>query len=429
MNQGHCHPKLVQALCDQASRLTLSSRAFYNDVFPRFAETVTKMLGFEMVLPMNTGAEAVETAVKIARKWGYKVKGIPENKALIFSVEENFHGRTFAAITMSTDPESRENYGPYLPGIGSVCPSTGAPIRYNNVSDLEKALEIHGKETAAFLVEPIQGEAGIVVPDEDYLKQVRALCDKHNVLLICDEIQTGIARTGKMLCHEWSGIKPDLVLLGKAISGGMYPVSAVLGSKEVMLTIEPGTHGSTYGGNPLGSAVAIRALEVVEEENLVQRAQILGEMFRQGLRDIQAKNSMITLIRGKGLLNAIIIDESKTGGHSAWDLCMLMKEKGLLVGRALKIAHVKTAPESSKKGDAGTSSYEHHANVAINQQAKPTHQNIIRLAPPLVISEEQIMTALRIISEAIDELPSLKGKKEEQVLPEGEKDVHIGIDN
>lgn len=419
----------MQALCDQASRLTLSSRAFYNDVFPRFAETVTKMLGFEMVLPMNTGAEAVETAVKIARKWGYKVKGIPENKALIFSVEENFHGRTFAAITMSTDPESRENYGPYLPGIGSVCPSTGAPIRYNNVSDLEKALEIHGKETAAFLVEPIQGEAGIVVPDEDYLKQVRALCDKHNVLLICDEIQTGIARTGKMLCHEWSGIKPDLVLLGKAISGGMYPVSAVLGSKEVMLTIEPGTHGSTYGGNPLGSAVAIRALEVVEEENLVQRAQILGEMFRQGLRDIQAKNSMITLIRGKGLLNAIIIDESKTGGHSAWDLCMLMKEKGLLVGRALKIAHVKTAPESSKKGDAGTSSYEHHANVAINQQAKPTHQNIIRLAPPLVISEEQIMTALRIISEAIDELPSLKGKKEEQVLPEGEKDVHIGIDN
>lgn len=232
---------------------------------------------------------------------------------------------------MSTDPESRDNYGPYLPGIGSVCPSTGDPIRYNNASDLEKALEAHGKETAAFLVEPIQGEAGIVVPDESYLKEVRALCDKHNVLLICDEIQTGIARTGKMLCHEWSGIKPDLVLLGKAISGGMYPVSAVLGSKEVMLTIEPGTHGSTYGGNPLGSAVAIRALEIVEEENLVQRAQVLGEMFRQGLRDIQAKNSMIELICGKGLLNAIIIDESKTNGHSAWDLCMLMKEKGLLV--------------------------------------------------------------------------------------------------
>lgn len=237
----------------------------------------------------------------------------------------------FAAITMSTDPESRDNYGPYLPGVGSSCPATGAPIRYNNVSDLRKALKIHGKETAAFLVEPIQGEAGIVVPDENYLKEVRALCDEHNVLLICDEIQTGIARTGKMLCYEWSGIKPDLVLLGKAISGGMYPVSAVLGTKEVMLTVEPGTHGSTYGGNPLGSAVAIRALEIIQEENLVQRAQVLGEMFRKGLRDIQAKNSMIELIRGKGLLNAIIIDESKTNGHSAWDLCMLMKEKGLLV--------------------------------------------------------------------------------------------------
>lgn len=236
---------------------------------------------------------------------------------------------------MSTDPESRDNYGPYLPGVGSVIPSTNAPIRYNNIKDLEEALEAHGKETAAFLVEPIQGEAGIVVPDEDYLVKVRALCDKHNVLLICDEIQTGIARTGKMLCHEWSGIKPDLVLLGKAISGGMYPVSAVMGSKDVMLTIEPGTHGSTYGGNPLGSAVAIRALEVVQEENLVQRAQVLGEMFRQGLRDIQAKNPMIELIRGKGLLNAVIIDESKTNGHSAWDLCMLMKEKGLLVRLAI----------------------------------------------------------------------------------------------
>ncbi|KAG9882027.1 putative L-ornithine aminotransferase Car2, partial [Aureobasidium melanogenum] len=256
VNQGHCHPELVKALVAQASRLTLSSRAFYNDVFPRFAEKVTSMLGFEMVLPMNTGAEAVETAVKIARKWGYKVKGIPENKAWVFSAQENFHGRTFAAITMSTDPESRDNYGPYLPNIGSCNPTNDEPIRYNNVADLEKVLEEHGKNTAAFLVEPIQGEAGIVVPDEDYLRKVRELCDKHNVLMICDEIQTGIARTGKMLCHEWSGIKPDLVLLGKAISGGMYPVSAVLGKKEVMLTVEPGTHGSTYGGNPLGSAIA-----------------------------------------------------------------------------------------------------------------------------------------------------------------------------
>ena len=230
---------------------------------------------------------------------------------------------------MSTDPESRDNYGPYLPGIGSVCPSTGKPIRYNNVNDLREVLEKHGKNTAAFLVEPIQGEAGIVVPDDSYLKEVRALCDEHNVLLICDEIQTGIARTGKMLCHEWSGIKPDLVLLGKAISGGMYPVSCVLGSKEVMLTIEPGTHGSTYGGNPLGSAVAIRALELIQEENMVERAETLGKKFREGLKNIN--NPMITIIRGKGLLNAIVIDESKTNGHSAWDLCMLCKEKGLLV--------------------------------------------------------------------------------------------------
>lgn len=230
---------------------------------------------------------------------------------------------------MSTDPESRENYGPYLPNIGSVCPSTGKAIRYNNVEDVRAVLEAHGKNTAAFLVEPIQGEAGIVVPDDSYLREVRALCDKHNVLLICDEIQTGIARTGKMLCHEWSGIKPDLVLLGKAISGGMYPVSAVLGSKEIMLTIEPGTHGSTYGGNPLGSAVAIRALELIQEENMVERAQTMGEKFRQGLKDIN--NPMITTIRGKGLLNAIVIDESKTNGHSAWDLCMLFKAKGLLV--------------------------------------------------------------------------------------------------
>ena len=257
------------------------------------------MLGFDMVLPMNTGAEAVETAVKIARKWGYKVKGIPKDKALVFSVQENFHGRTFAAITMSTDPESRDNYGPYLPNVGCVCPSTKKTLPYNDVPALEEAFEAHGKELGGFLVEPIQGEAGIVVPHEDYLKKVRQLCDKHNVLMICDEIQTGIARTGKMLCHEWSGIKPDLVLLGKAISGGMYPVSCVLGSKDVMLTVEPGTHGSTYGGNPLGSAIAIKALEIVEEEQLVERAQRLGEVFRAGLRDIQEKNDMITIIRGQ----------------------------------------------------------------------------------------------------------------------------------
>ncbi|KAJ9645156.1 ornithine aminotransferase [Coniosporium tulheliwenetii] len=415
VNQGHCHPELVKALTEQASRLTLSSRAFYNDVFPRFAEFVTKTFGFDMVLPMNTGAEAVETAVKIARKWGYKVKGIPQNEALVFSVQENFHGRTFAAITMSTDPESRENYGPYLPNIGSICPSTKRPIRYNNVDDVREALEAHGKNTAAFLVEPIQGEAGIVVPDDSYLREVKALCEKHNVLLICDEIQTGIARTGRLLCHEWSGIKPDMVLLGKAISGGMYPVSCVLGRKDVMLTIEPGTHGSTYGGNPLGSAVAIRALELVQEENMVERAEKLGNLFRDGLRALN--NPMIKVIRGKGLLNAIVIDESKTGGHSAWDLCMLFKEKGLLVGRALKIAHLKTITTDDMGADKG------------DVQAKPTHQNIIRLAPPLVITEEEIQTALSIIKEAMEELPNLKGKREDEVIPEGEKNVHIGVDN
>lgn len=295
----------------------------------------------------------------------------------------------FAAITMSSDPESRDNYGPYLPGIGSVNPSTGKAIRYNNVDDVREVLEKYGEKTAAFLVEPIQGEAGIVVPDENYLREVRALCDKHNVLLIVDEIQTGIARTGKMLCHEWSGIKPDLVLLGKAISGGMYPVSAVLGTKEVMLTVEPGTHGSTYGGNPLGSAVAIRALELVQEENMVERAEKLGNLFREGLKNIGSP--MVNIIRGKGLLNAIVIDESKTGGHTAWDLCMLFKAKGLL--------------------------------------AKPTHQNIIRLAPPLVITEEQIQSALKIIKEAMEELPTLKGTKEDNVIPPGEKNVHIGLDD
>ncbi|KAJ5914745.1 hypothetical protein N7504_003628 [Penicillium tannophilum] len=389
VNQGHCHPKLIAALVEQASRVTLSSRAFYNDVFPRFAQFVTSYFGFDMVLPMNTGAEAVETGIKIARKWGYKIKGIPENQAIVLSAENNFHGRTFAAISLSSDPESREHYGPYLPGIGCTIPGTEKPITYNDKAALREAFEQAGPNLAAFLVEPIQGEAGIVVPDESYLQEARALCDKHNVLLICDEIQTGIARTGKLLCHEWSGIKPDLVLLGKAISGGMYPVSCVLGSKDVMLTIEAGTHGSTYGGNPLGCAVAIRALEVVREEQMVERAEKLGHIFRQGLEDL--KSPLIQTVRGKGLLNAIVIDESKTNGHSAWDLCMLMKEKGLL--------------------------------------AKPTHQNIIRLAPPLVITEEEIKQALEIINQAVIELPNLKGAAEDHVIPPPEKKVKIGVEN
>ncbi|KAK3357217.1 pyridoxal phosphate-dependent transferase [Lasiosphaeria hispida] len=366
VNQGHCHPELVKALTAQASRLTLSSRAFHNDVFPVWAEKMRATFGYDMVLPMNTGAEAVETAIKIARKWAYKVKGVAPGKALVFSVADNFHGRTMTAISLSLDPESRDNYGPYLPNVGATIPSTGAIIRYNSIPDLEAALEAHGPETAAFIVEPIQGEAGVVVPDEDYLARAQALCQKHNVLLIADEIQTGIARTGRMLCSEWSGIKPDIVTLGKAVSGGMYPVSAVLSRREIMLTVEPGTHGSTYGGNPLGCAVSIRALELVEEEGLVERAERLGRVFREGVEAF--KSEAVQTVRGKGLLNAVVIDEAKTGGRTAWDLCILLKEKGLL--------------------------------------AKPTHGNIIRFAPPLVITEEELRGAIAKIGEALKELPT-----------------------
>ncbi|ORY69997.1 ornithine-oxo-acid transaminase [Pseudomassariella vexata] len=379
VNQGHCHPELVKALTEQAGRLTLSSRAFHNDVFPKWAEKVQQMFGYDMVLPMNTGAEAVETAIKIARKWAYKVKGVAPGDALIFGVEENFHGRTMTAVTLSTDPESRDNYGPYVPNVGALSPSTGKAIRYNNVADLEEVLEAHGKQTAAFIVEPIQGEAGVVVPDEGYLAKVQELCKKHNVLFICDEIQTGIGRTGRMLCSEWAGIKPDMVTLGKAISGGMYPVSCVLSSKEIMLVVEPGTHGSTYGGNPLGCAVSIRALEIMEEEQLTEKAEKLGSIFRDSLTAL--KSPLIKTVRGKGLLNAVVIDESQTGGHSAWDLCLLLKEKGLL--------------------------------------AKPTHGNIIRFAPPLVISEMQLRKAVTIIGEALTELPKMKKHE----------DVHVGLEN
>lgn len=310
---------------------------------------------------------------------------------------------------MSTDSESRDNYGPFVPNLGPHCPKTGKDLHYNDIDGLKSAFLAHGHKIAGFLVEPIQGEAGIVVPADNYLKDIRDLCDKHNVLMICDEIQSGIARTGKLLCHEWSGIKPDLVLLGKAISGGMYPVSCVLGSKDIMLTIEPGTHGSTYGGNPLGCAVAIRALEIVRDEDMVNRAQELGELFRNGIEKLN--DPMIKTVRGKGLFNAVVIDETKTGGHSAWDLCMLMKEKGLLVGRALRIAHVKSS------GDADDS------------KAKPTHQNIIRLTPPLVITEQEIQKALKIMDDAMKELPSLKGKEEDKVIPEPEKNVKIMVDN
>ncbi|KAF3929123.1 hypothetical protein ABW20_dc0109444 [Dactylellina cionopaga] len=370
----HPLPMIINALVQQAQRLTLSSRAFYNDVFPQFAKFATEFFGYEMILPMNTGAEAVETGIKLARKWGYQKKGIPENEAIVLAVTENFHGRTFSAISMSTDPESRKDYGPYLPNVGPTIPGTTKPLRYNSIPDLEEALNSHSDKIAAFLVEPIQGEAGIVVPDDDYLTKVAALCKKHNVLFIADEIQTGIARTGKMLCVEHSNVRPDIVLLGKAISGGAYPVSAVLADKEIMLCIEPGTHGSTYGGNPLGCAVAIAALEVVRDEKLTERAAVLGERFRKGLRAVDSP--IVTLVRGKGLLNAMIVDESKTNGRSAWELCLLLKEKGLL--------------------------------------AKPTHQNIIRLAPPLVITEEEVDRSIAIIAEALKELSSFKVTSEEK---------------
>jgi ornithine--oxo-acid transaminase len=382
VNQGHCHPKIVNALIEQAQRLTLSSRAFYNDVFPAFSKFVTEYFGFDMVLPMNTGAEAVETGIKIARKWGYKVKGIPQNEAIVLGVADNFHGRTFSAVSLSTDTECRENYGPYLPGIGPLSPATGKPLRFNHAEDLEEALKSHGDKIAAFLVEPIQGEAGIIVPDDDYLKRVRELCTQYNVLLICDEIQTGIARTGRLLCCEHFGIKPDIVLLGKAISGGVYPVSAVLARKDVMLCVEPGTHGSTYGGNPLGCAVALAALEVVRDEKLTERAEVLGERFRKGLQSL--KSPAIKIVRGKGLLNAVVIDESQTFGQSAWNLCLILKEKGLL--------------------------------------AKPTHQNIIRLAPPLIITDEQIDEALKIFKEALDALPTWKQAN----VPAEERD-HVNV--
>ncbi|KAL1925812.1 uncharacterized protein VTP21DRAFT_695 [Calcarisporiella thermophila] len=367
VNQGHCHPKIVKALTDQAQKLCLSSRAFYNDVFGKYAKYVTEYFGYDMVLPMNTGAEAVESAIKLARKWGYMKKGIPENQAVVLSCTGNFHGRTTGIISMSTDPESRGGFGPYLPLVGPVCPKTGVTVRYNHAEDLEAVLEANGENVAAFLVEPIQGEAGIFVPDQGYLKRCYELCRKHNVLFIADEIQTGLARTGKMLCIEHEGVRPDIVLLGKALSGGVFPVSAVLADRDVMLCIQPGEHGSTYGGNPLACAVAIAALEVIKEEDLVRRSQVLGEKFREALRSIQSP--LLQTVRGRGLLNAIVIDETRSD-KSAWHLCLLLKSRGLL--------------------------------------AKPTHCNIIRLAPPLCITEEELMAGVKIIEQSLLDIVDMK---------------------
>ncbi|KAK0189409.1 ornithine-oxo-acid aminotransferase [Armillaria mellea] len=380
VNQGHCHPKIVATLIEQAQKLTLSSRAFYNSVFGRFAQQITEMFSYDMVLPMNTGAEAVETSLKLARKWAYMKKGVPEGQAVILSVEGNFHGRTLGVISMSTDPDSRTGFGPYLEGVGPTYldGSQLNTIRYGVVEDLERALELHGENVAAFLVEPIQGEAGIVVPEEGYLSRVHALCKKHNVLLICDEIQTGLCRTGKMLDCQYDNVRPDMVLLGKALSGGVYPVSAVLADRDIMLCIKPGEHGSTYGGNPLGCAVAMTALRVLVDERLAERATALGELFRSSVTKLNSP--LVQTVRGRGLLNAVVIDESKSHkGRTAWQLCLLLKSRGVL--------------------------------------AKPTHVNIIRFAPPLVISEEDLLKAVRIIGECLDDLDKV------DVIP-GEEEGH-----
>ncbi len=354
VNQGHCHPKIVRALQEQAETLCLTSRAFYNDALGPYEEYIHQFFGYDKVLPMNTGAEGVETALKLARKWGYQKKGIPENKAIIVACEGNFHGRTLAVISLSTDPDARNNYGPYLPGIEI--------IPYNNADALEALLKEKGEFIAGFLVEPIQGEAGVFVPDDGYLKRCSELCKKHNVLLIADEVQTGIARTGKLLCSDHEGVRPDIVILGKALSGGALPVSAVLADDEIMLTIQPGQHGSTFGGFPLACKVAMAALEVVKEENLVEKAEKLGKIFREEIGKIESP--FIGQVRGKGLLNAVVINPHN--GKEAWDVCLSMARNGLL--------------------------------------AKPTHQHIIRFAPPLVITEEQLHESIAIIRQSIRSL-------------------------
>ena len=345
VNQGHCHPAIIEALQKQASKLTLTSRAFHNNLLGEYEKYITEYFGYDKVLPMNTGVEGGETAIKLARRWGYNVKGIAENKAKIIFPEGNFWGRTLAAISSSTDPSSFKGFGPYMPGFGLV--------PYNDLVALEEALK--DKEVAAFMVEPIQGEAGVVIPDDGYLKAVRDLCDKYNVLFIADEIQTGLARTGKMLACDHENVKPDILILGKALSGGTLPISAVLASNEIMMQILPGEHGSTYGGNPLACAVAIKSLEVLKSEKMAENAAKMGERLRQGLANLNSP--FITTIRGKGLLNAIVIKHEHP--EASWELCLHLKDLGLL--------------------------------------AKPTHGDKIRFAPPLIITEKQIDEAVQII--------------------------------
>lgn len=351
VNQGHCHPKIIAALCDQAQKLTLTSRAFYNDCLAPYEKYVTEYFGYDKVLPMNTGAEADETALKLARRWGYKVKGIPENEAIIVCCEGNFHGRTISIISMSTDPDSYGDFGPFTPGF--------IKIPYNDAQALETVLSQYADKVAGFLLEPIQGEAGVFVPDDGYLKTCYDICKKHNVLFIADEVQTGIARTGKLLACDHEGVRPDILILGKALSGGVLPISAVLADDEIMLTIKPGEHGSTFGGFCLAGRVAVAAMQVVKDEHLAEKAEKLGQIFRSEMNSV--KSDMIELVRGKGLLNAIVIRPKN--GKEAWDVCLKMKELGVL--------------------------------------AKPTHQHIIRFAPPLVITEEQLREAIDLIKEAI----------------------------
>ncbi len=352
VNQGHCNPAIVNAMVEQAKTLTLTSRAFYNNVLGEYEEYVTKFFGYDKVLPMNTGAEADETALKLCRKWAYLKKGIPMNDAKIIVCDGNFHGRTITIVSMSTDPEAKKDFGPFTPGF--------VTIPYNDIAALEKELE--DPNVAGFLVEPIQGEAGVFVPDDGYLKKAYELCKAKNVLFIADEVQTGIARTGRMLASDWEEIRPDIIILGKAISGGVMPISAVLADDEIMLCIKPGEHGSTFGGNPVAGKVAIAALEFVKNEKLAENAEKLGKLFRDELNKI--KSERIEIVRGKGLLNAVVIKPME--GKTAWDVCLKLRDNGLL--------------------------------------AKPTHDHIIRFAPPLVITEEQILEAVAIIKKSIEEM-------------------------
>ncbi len=351
VNQGHCHPKITEALTSQANTLALTSRAFYNNVLGDWEEYMTKLFGYDKMLPMNSGAEADETALKLTRKWGYKVKGIPANEAKIIVCDGNFHGRTITIVSMSSDPDAYNDYGPFTPGF--------IHIPFNDIERLEQ--ELKNPNVAGFLVEPIQAEAGVFVPDEGYLRKVAELCKKYNVLFVADEVQTGLGRTGKLLACDHENVKPDILILGKALSGGVYPVSCVLANDAIMLTIKPGEHGSTYGGNPIAAKVAMTALDVIQDENLVENSHRMGEIFRREMKSVDSK--MIALVRGKGLLNAVAVKPNN--GKTAWDVCLRLKENGLI--------------------------------------AKPTHEHIIRFTPPLIITEPELMESLEIIKKTFRE--------------------------